>query len=111
MTGGIVTVLRGCGRLRSVVTVLNVRRLSSRSGTAIVHTEGVRGFLSRPFFMTRAFAKVPKGCMPLGRAVHKFGVVVSKRVSTCPRGTFFGIKAVSSMVTGTGRVRRRWLLG
>lgn len=96
--------LRGCGRLRSVVTVLNVRRLSSRSGAAICHTEGVRGFLSRPFRITRVFANLGNICIPIGRAMGNFGTVVSNSMSSVPRRTFFGTNAVSSILTGTGRV-------
>ncbi len=106
ITQAIRRVLRRCGRLRSVVTVLNVSRLDRRSGLLIHETEGVRHFLSRPFDITRGFAKINNICMPLDRAVHDFGTVVSNRTSRCPRNTFFGINAVSSMERGTGRVTR-----
>lgn len=103
------TVLRHCGRLRSVVTVLNVRRLSSSSGIVMTHTEGMREFLSRPFFMTRRFANSPNECMSLGRAVHNFGRVLTNRRSSVPRNTFCVINAVSRTVRGTRGVGgKRW---
>lgn len=98
------TVLRHCGRLRSVVTVLNVRRLDRRSGMAITHTHGVRGFLDRTFFITRRFANAPNRCIPLGRAVHNFGRVLRNGRSSLPRNTFCVINAVSSTITGTTAV-------
>ncbi len=99
-------VLRHGGRLRSVVSVLNVSRLSSRSHLAIGHTHHIRHFLSRPFTITRRFANIPKTVISVRSAVGKFGVVLSNRISRLPRRTFLGIKAVRSTVTGN-----RTLLG
>lgn len=97
--------LRHCGRLRSVVTVLKLSRLSRSSHLAMTETQGVRHFLSRPFFMTRMFANSPKGCINLTRAVENFGLVLSKRLSNLPRRTFCLMNGVSRTATGTAALR------
>lgn len=107
-------VLRHGGRLRSVVSVLNVRRLSSRSHAVMGHTHHIREFLSRPFTITRRFAKIPKIVISVRSAVGKFHVVLSNRISGLPRRTFLGMNAVRRTVRGNGRLLRRtggWLGG
>lgn len=104
ITAGMRHVLRHCHRLRSVVTVLKVSRLSSSRGVAIGHTEQVRFFLSRGFRMTRTFAKMPKSCIPMTRAIHNFGKVIRNGCSKIPRRTFHGINAVRRILGGTGRL-------
>lgn len=95
-------VLRHGGRLRSVVSVLNVSRLDSRSHRAMGHTHQIRQFLSRPFTMTRRFANIPNIVISVRSAVGKFGVVLSNRISCLPRRTFLGMKAVRRTVRGKG---------
>lgn len=100
-------VLRHGGRLRSVVSVLNVRRLSRRSGAIIGHTHHIRHFLSRPFTITRRFANIPKMVISVRSAVGKFEVVLSNRISGLPRRTFLGMNAVRRTVRGNGGLLRR----
>lgn len=103
--------LRHCGRLRSVVTVLNLSRLSRSSHRIITHTHGVRHFLSRPFFITRIFAKVSNGCIALRRDVGNFGVVLTNRLSSIPRRYFcLGNNVRRILTTTRGLGTRDWHL-
>lgn len=102
VTHGMRSALRHCGRLGSVVTVLNVSRLSRTSGRIMSHTHGVRGFLARPCRMTRMFANSPNVCMPLGSALTNFGNLLTNSCSSVPRRTFVCYNGVRSTLRGTG---------